>query len=97
MGKRRDWMLNWPFNWFGWSFKVAIVACIIHLATAMMAGYQGSNKLLYDMYDYERAHEELETRSTLKYPPLPMYQNRPSSERGLSSNGGSKTHLQQYA
>jgi len=97
MGKRRDWMMNWQFNWFGWSFQVAIVACIIHLATALMAGYQGSNKCLYDMYDYERAHEELENRSTLKYPPLPMYQSRPPSERGLSSNGGSKTHLQQYA
>lgn len=44
MGKRRDWMMNWQFNWFGWSFHVAIVACIIHLATAFMAGYQGSNK-----------------------------------------------------
>jgi len=44
MGKRRDWMMNWQFNWFGWSFQVAVVACILHLATAMMAGYQGSNK-----------------------------------------------------
>jgi ABC-type glycerol-3-phosphate transport system permease component len=43
-GKRRDWMMNWQFNWFGWSFQVAIVACILHLAAAMMAGYQGSNK-----------------------------------------------------
>jgi ABC-type glycerol-3-phosphate transport system permease component len=43
-GKRRDWMMNWQFNWYGWSFQVAIVACIIHLATAIMAGYQGSNK-----------------------------------------------------
>jgi Kef-type K+ transport system membrane component KefB len=43
-GKRRDWMMNWQFNWFGWSFKVAIVSCIIHLAAAFMAGYQGSNK-----------------------------------------------------
>jgi hypothetical protein len=106
-------MMNWQFNWYGWSFKVAIVACIIHLATAIIAGYQGSNKYeeeeeenpfhfffsrcLYDMYDYERAHEELETRSTLKFPPLPMYQSRPSSERALSSNGGSKTQLHQYA
>ena len=49
------------------------------------------------MYDYERAHEELENRSTLKLPPLPMYQSRPSSERALSSNGGSKTQLHQYA
>lgn len=46
------------------------------------------------MYDYERAHEELENRSTLK---APMYQSQPSSERVLSSNGGSKTHLHQYA
>jgi len=37
-------MMNWQFNWYGWSFKVAIVACIIHLATAIIAGYQGSNK-----------------------------------------------------
>jgi len=43
-GKRRDWMLNWQFNWFGWSFQLAIVACIIHLATAFIAGYQGLNK-----------------------------------------------------
>jgi membrane-bound metal-dependent hydrolase YbcI (DUF457 family) len=43
-GKRRDWMMNWQFNWFGWSFQVAIVACILHLAAAFMAGYQGSNK-----------------------------------------------------
>lgn len=49
------------------------------------------------MYDYERAEEELENRSTLKYPPFAMYQSRPSSERALSSNGGSKTHLHQYA
>jgi hypothetical protein len=114
-GRRRDWMMNWQFNWFGWSFKVAIVACILHIMTAIIAGYQGANKYeekylfifekekeffcsrcLYDMYDYERAHEELENRSTLKFPPLPMYPSRPSSERGLSSNGGSKTHLHQY-
>jgi hypothetical protein len=43
-GKRRDWMMNWQFNWFGWSFQVAIIACILHLAAAFMAGYQGSNK-----------------------------------------------------
>lgn len=49
MGKRRDWMMNWQFNWFGWSFHVAIVACIIHLVTALMAGYQGCNK-------YEHEH-----------------------------------------
>ena len=55
------------------------------------------SRYLYDMYDYERAHEELETRSTLKGPPLPMYQSRPSSERGLVSNNGSRTHLQQFA
>lgn len=113
MGKRRDWMMNWQFNWFGWSFRVAIVACIMHLATAFVAGYQGSNKYdeeslidfndclfsryLYDMYDYERAQDEIEARSTLKQLPLPMYQSRPPSERALSSNGGSRTHLHQYA
>jgi ABC-type glycerol-3-phosphate transport system permease component len=43
-GKRRDWMMNWQFNWFGWSFQVAIVSCILHLFTAIMAGYQGSNR-----------------------------------------------------
>lgn len=43
-GKRRDWMMNWQFNWFGWSFQLAIVSCILHLAAALMAGYQGSNK-----------------------------------------------------
>ena len=43
-GKRRDWMMNWQFNWFGWSFQLAIVSCILHLLTAMMAGYQGSNR-----------------------------------------------------
>jgi hypothetical protein len=43
-GKRRDWMMNWQFNWFGWSFQLAIIACIIHLATAIIAGYQGMNK-----------------------------------------------------
>ena len=55
------------------------------------------HRFLHDMYDYERAHEELEHRSTLKYPPLPPYHSRASSERGLSSIGGSKTHLHQYA
>jgi hypothetical protein len=55
------------------------------------------HRYLHDMYDYERAHEELEHRSTLKFPPLPMYQSRPPSERALSSNGGSKTHLHQFA
>lgn len=29
------------------------------------------SRYLYDMYDYERAHEELEDRSTLKYSPAP--------------------------
>jgi hypothetical protein len=43
-GRRRDWMMNWQFNWFGWSFQLAIIACILHLATAIMAGYQGSNR-----------------------------------------------------
>lgn len=43
-GKRRDWMMNWQFNWFGWSFQLAIIACIIHLTTAFIAGYQGLNK-----------------------------------------------------
>ncbi len=56
-----------------------------------------SSRFLYDMYDYERAHEELENRSTLKSTPLPMYQSRPPSERALSSIGGSKTQLHQYA
>jgi ABC-type glycerol-3-phosphate transport system permease component len=50
-GKRRDWMMNWQFNWFGWSFQLAIISCIIHLATAIMAGYQGSNR--YELTNYE--------------------------------------------
>lgn len=49
------------------------------------------------MYDYERAQEEIENRSTLKYPSIAMYQNRQGGERAFSSNGGSKTHLHQYA
>jgi ABC-type glycerol-3-phosphate transport system permease component len=53
-GKRRDWMMNWQFNWFGWSFQVAIVACIIHLATALMAGYQGSNKYARNQLNFEK-------------------------------------------
>ncbi len=28
-GKNRDWMPRWQQNWFGWSFIVAIVACIL--------------------------------------------------------------------
>ena len=43
-GKRRDWMMNWQFNWFGWSFHVAIVACILHFAAAILAAYQAMNK-----------------------------------------------------
>jgi uncharacterized membrane protein YbhN (UPF0104 family) len=43
-GKRRDWMMNWQFNWYGWSFQLAIIACILHLLTAVIAGYQGLNK-----------------------------------------------------
>lgn len=43
-GRRRDWMLNWQFNWFGWSFHLAIVSGLLHLIAAFMAGYQGSNK-----------------------------------------------------
>lgn len=43
-GRRRDWMMNWQFNWFGWSFILAIISCILHLIVAFMAGYQGSNK-----------------------------------------------------
>lgn len=48
------------------------------------------------MYDYERANDEFDNRSTLKTQPLPMYQSRPSSERGLVSNNGSRTHLSQH-
>ena len=43
-GRRRDWMINWQFNWFGWSFELAIASCILHLVVALMAGYQGLNK-----------------------------------------------------
>ncbi len=28
-GRNRDWMPRWQQNWFGWSFKVAVVACIL--------------------------------------------------------------------
>jgi hypothetical protein len=43
-GKRRDWMMNWQFNWFGWSYHLAIVSCVLHLLTAFIAGYQSANK-----------------------------------------------------
>jgi succinate dehydrogenase hydrophobic anchor subunit len=28
-GKRRDWMPRWQQNWYGWSYIVAVVTCII--------------------------------------------------------------------
>jgi hypothetical protein len=28
-GKRRDWMPRWQQNWYGWSYVVAVVTCII--------------------------------------------------------------------
>ena len=39
------------------------------------------SRYLYDMYDYERAHEELEDRSTLKYSPAPARPSRSSLRR----------------
>ena len=27
-GKDRNWMPRWQHNWFGWSFSVAIIACM---------------------------------------------------------------------
>jgi hypothetical protein len=75
-GKRRDWMLNWQFNWFGWSFQLAIIACILHFATAFIAGYQGLNKFLFDKFDFVKAHKELDDRSTLKFSPVPLREIR---------------------
>ncbi|CAF0939541.1 unnamed protein product, partial [Adineta ricciae] len=63
---RRDWMMNWQFNWFGWSFYLAIIACIFHLATAFFAGYQGMNKYLHDTFDYEKVNQEIDKRATLR-------------------------------
>ena len=28
-GKNRDWMPRWQQNWYGWSFIVAVVTCIL--------------------------------------------------------------------
>jgi hypothetical protein len=28
-GKDRDWMPRWQQNWYGWSFIVAVTACIV--------------------------------------------------------------------
>ncbi|CAF1124827.1 unnamed protein product [Adineta steineri] len=81
-GKRRDWMMNWQFNWFGWSFQLAIIACILHLLTAFMACYQGLNKYLYYTYDYSRVHQEIEDRSTLKHASV--------SKRTVTKRGGEK-------
>jgi hypothetical protein len=38
-------------------------------------------RCLYDKFDYETAHEELEERSTLKVEPLPKRRNRASAKR----------------
>ncbi|CAF1328928.1 unnamed protein product, partial [Didymodactylos carnosus] len=70
-GKRRDWMMNWQFNWFGWSYKLAIVSCILQFIAGIFSIYQGSNKYLLDMYDFIKEEQKLEKLSTLKFPPLP--------------------------
>lgn len=49
-GRNRDWMPRWQQNWFGWSFKVAIVSCILEYVVGGILLFEGTNIKLVKNY-----------------------------------------------
>jgi hypothetical protein len=48
-GKDRNWMPRWQHNWFGWSFSVAIIACMLEQKGLILL-FDGVNMKLVKIY-----------------------------------------------
>ena len=53
-GKNRDWMPNWQQGWFGWSFNVAILTCILETILGFVLLYESADIKLFNTYYKER-------------------------------------------
>jgi len=49
-GKDRNWMPRWQQNWFGWSFHVAICACLLQFLIGGILLFEGTNMKLVQKY-----------------------------------------------
>jgi hypothetical protein len=49
-GKDRDWMPRYQQCWFGWSFSVAIVSCLLTYLSGCLLLFEGVNMKLVKLY-----------------------------------------------
>ncbi len=49
-GQDRDWMPRWQQNWYGWSFILAVVACILETIVGAILLFEGINIKLVKNY-----------------------------------------------
>lgn len=65
-GKNRDWMPRWQTNWYGWSFQVAVVACILEFIVGFILLFEGINLKLVKDY-----MEKMYIQRKRLFPPAP--------------------------
>lgn len=65
-GKDRGWMPRWQDNWYGWSFIVAIVACVLQNLVASVLLFEGANMKLVKVY-----MEKMYIKKKRLFPPAP--------------------------
>jgi hypothetical protein len=65
-GKNRDWMPRWQENWYGWSFMIAIVACILEFLVGFILLFEGVNMKLVKSY-----MEKMYIQKKRLFPPAP--------------------------
>lgn len=65
-GKDRDWMPRWQQNWYGWSFIVAIVSCILEIIVGFVLLFEGTNMKLVKLY-----MEKMYIKKKRLFPPAP--------------------------
>lgn len=65
-GKDRDWMPRWQQNWYGWSFIVAVVSCILETIVGFVLLFEGTNMKLVKYY-----MEKMYIQKKRLFPPAP--------------------------
>jgi hypothetical protein len=65
-GKDRDWMPRWQQNWYGWSYSVAVSACILQIIVGFILVFEGTNMKLVKNY-----MEKMYIQRKRLFPPAP--------------------------
>ena len=65
-GKDRNWMPRWQHNWYGWSYVVAVISCVLEIIIGAILLFEAVNIRMVKQY-----MEKIYIQKKRLFPPAP--------------------------